>query len=729
MKQAEEKGAGATTTAETTAQQLSFLESNAAAEEAVAELLPAQSVPSQPAGGAATETAAQAEIVRLRTYIEKLNDAYYDQDTPLLSDAEYDLLLRHLKELEAAHPQSARDSSPTQKVGGKASRHLPKVAHERPMLSLQDVFSLEEVAAFTAPLREQFPDLVFSVEQKIDGLSLGLRYRDGAFTLAHTRGDGHLYGENVSEQARYLRQLPLFLAEALPQLEVRAECYLPYADFQRVNQELEASGRPLMVNPRNGAAGTLRQLQAELVGERGLAYFAFDILQIRGKSFQSDTEGLEWLAEQGFTVIPQPQLCRTDEEIFAAIRQIGAQRNELPYGIDGAVVKVDDLSIRKKLGASSKVPRWAVAYKYPPETKITTLESIDVQVGRTGRLTPLAHVTPVLLSGSTVSKASLHNAAMVESMDLHIGDQVAITKSGDIIPYILRALPERRPQGAVAWHMPDSCPVCGAPVAPQDDSVDLYCTGPDCPAKLSAQLSYFASQTAMNIAGLGEQSVERLKEAGFLKHLPDIYGLSERREELIASGIIGREKRVDHLLEEIERSRHNPLWRLLTGLGIRFVGPETARALTRHFSTMAALQAASRDELLSVDSIGERSADAILAYFALPQTQDLLEAFARAGVALADAQTRKETEMTASGSPSPLMNKKVVITGTLPGISRSQAVAWIEAQGGSVSASVSQKTDYLLLGEAPGSKAEKARELGIPALSWEEMQALVQTAG
>lgn len=661
---------------------------------------------------------AQAKIQALRDRIERLNRAYYDLDQPLATDAEYDLLMQELRLLEQLFPDFSDDRSPTRKVGGETLPSLPRVPHIVPMLSLQDVFSTAEVYEFTSGVRARFGEETrFTVEEKIDGLSLCIRYRDGKFELACTRGDGHNYGENVSENVLRLAGLPTELRGALPFVQVRAEVYLPYEAFRAANELQARQGRPLFANPRNCAAGTLRQLDPEMVAKRGLRYFAFDLMIAEGKEFTADSDSLRWLEEQGFSVIPEMAVCKTDKEIKDAIDRIASRRTGLPYGIDGAVIKVDELSLRKELGTTSKTPRWAVAYKYPPEEKATRLKEIVVQVGRTGKMTPLALLEPVILAGTTVSRATLHNQDMIDLLDVRVGDKVVVSKSGDIIPTILRAEKEGRADGAERFIMPDRCPVCGAPAERREGGVHLYCTGENCPAKSSRRLIYFASKPAMNISGLGEQSVTALQEKGYLSGIPDIYRLHEYRDELIEWGGVGREKKVNSLLEAIEASKNNDLWRLLAGFGIPLIGPAAAKNLEAHFHTLDRLKEAEREELLEVEEIGEASAEALMDFLNHDAYRSMIEELRVLGLNLG-REDQPDTEAETQGI---LNNIRIVITGTLPSYSRQAMTELLERNGAVVSDSVSGKTDYLLAGESAGSKLDKAKKLGIPVLSESEL--------
>lgn len=661
---------------------------------------------------------AQARILSLRSRIERYNRAYYNLDQPEITDSEYDLLMRELRLLEELFPDFIDRESPTMKVGGEAASELRRVPHIIPMLSLQDVFAKSEVYAFTASVRERFgSDVRFTVEEKIDGLSLCIRYREGKYELACTRGDGLHYGENVSENVLRLRGIPLELREKIPFIQVRAEVYLPYESFLAANEEQARLGKALFANPRNCAAGTMRQLDPEMVEKRGLEYFAFDLMISEGKEFATDSESLDWLEQQGFSVIPELAVCETDEEISDAIDRIASMRADLPYGIDGAVVKVDSLTLREKLGTTSKTPRWAVAYKYPPEEKATRLKDIIVQVGRTGKMTPLAVLEPVIIAGTTVSRATLHNQDMIDALDVRVGDKVVVSKSGDIIPAIMRVEKKERPLNVERFVMPDHCPVCGAPAERREGGVHLYCTGEDCPAKSSRKLIYFASKPAMNISGLGEQSVTALQEAGYLSGIPDIYRLHEFKEELIVWGGVGREKKVTSLLAAIEASKQNDLWRLLVGFGIPLIGPAAAKNLEAHFGTLDLLAGSDQEELLKVDEIGENSAQAILNFMRSEAHGEMFEELRDLGLNLGREKTIDHEEE----SKGVLYNLHFVITGTLPNFSRGEMSELLEQNGAIVSDNVSGKTDYLIAGEAAGSKLAKAEKLGIPILNEGEL--------
>ncbi len=659
-----------------------------------------------------SEAQAAEKISRLSSALNQYNHEYYELDQPTVSDAEYDLLLRKLEELEEEFPQLVKADSPSRRVGGRADAALTQVRHRVPMLSLQDVFSLAEVESFTRRIRELDENALFAVERKIDGLSLSLRYENGVFVQAVTRGDGETFGEDVSSNASRLLGLPLRIDPRIRDMEVRGEAYLLKSDFAKINQELEEKGQKVYANPRNLAAGTMRQLNSEVVATRGLRLFVFNIQLIEPNTFTSHKESLDWLSAQGFLVSPEFKVLSSDEEIMAEIDQIEKIKDDLDYGIDGAVVKLDDLRLREVIGATSKAPRWAVAYKYPPEKKSTKLLDILVQVGRTGRITPMAVLEPVQLAGTTVSRATLHNQGYIDSLDIRIGDTVLVHKSGEIIPAVLGVDLKRRPKESTPFKLPDRCPICDSQTAYVDEGADLFCTNISCPAQLARHLIYFASRPAMDIAGLGEASVEALMQHGYLENIADIYKLARRREELISTGIVGRQKSVDNLLAEIEKSKDNPLYQLLTGLGINGVGRQTARQITASLPSISELMAATKEDLLKIPDIGDKTAENILHFFRQEENKELLAELAAANLRLADEDKEKE-EMSLAGL-------SFVITGSFAGLTRDQISLLIEENGGRVASSVSKKTNYLLAGEKTGSKAKRAEELSVPILGWDD---------
>lgn len=636
-------------------------------------------------------------------------DRYYNQDDPVISDYEYDCLMQELKKIEAEHPELVTPDSPTQRVGGSAKREAGVlVKHRVPMLSLQDVFSKEEVFSFVEEMQRQLDEPEFVVETKIDGLSMALRYTDGVLTTAITRGDGIIQGEDVTENARVIKDVKKKLKYPIPYLEIRGEVYMTDESFEKVNEKQELMGKKTFANPRNCAAGTLRQLDSKVTKERELSLFIFNIQETQGQKFTSHTEGYEYLKKNGIKVIENYTVCRTAEEVWAAIEKIGESRGTLGYDIDGAVVKINNLDDREKLGATSKVPRWAVAYKYPPEEKESVLRSIELSVGRTGRITPTAIFDPVRLCGTSVSRATLHNQDFVDELDICLGDTIVVYKSGEIIPKIKGVVKEKRPQGAVRFHIPDRCPVCGAPAVREKDTADMKCTGSSCPAQLERHIINFVGRDAMDIKGFGESYIIELVRKGYVKDVADIFYLYQYRDELIEQGIIGKEKNTDKLLKAIEDAKKNAPQHLLTGLGIPNVGKATARELMNHFQTMEKLSQASTEELEQVSDIGSISAAAIHDFFAEERNQELIEKLQRAGVNM-------EQEVASEGGI--LTGKTIVVTGTLPTMGRKEATELILSLGGKAAGSVSKKTDYVLAGENAGSKLTKAQELGVPVLS------------
>lgn len=660
---------------------------------------------------------AEQEIRDLTDEIQELNHAYYDLDRPLASDAYYDTLTQRLKALVAAFPDLAPADSPLERVGGEADRRFQRVPHRVPMLSLNDVFSLEDVMDFIEQVGRLYPDTDYIVEEKIDGLSLALRYENGRFVQAITRGDGRHYGEDVTANARELDGVPLTLEDALPYLEVRAEVYFPLDRFQALNEQRESLGEELFANPRNAAAGTLRQLDPSLVKARGLSLFVFNLQQIDGKTLKTHGEALEYLEQQGFPVSPHWLRAANAEAVYKAIEAIYERKGELNHAIDGAVVKVDSLEEREALGATAKAPRWAVAYKYPPEVKETVLREIRWQVGRSGRITPQAIFDAVQLAGTTVQRATLNNPDYIDNLDLRVGDTIRVVKSGEIIPQVLSVNHDKRPEDTVPTTPPAACPVCEAPTVRV--GADIVCSNPACPAKQKRKFEYFASKNAMDIDGLGPSTVESLIEDFKLTSIADLYRLKDKRDEMIAQGHIGREKRVDNLLEAIERSKDNELARLITGIGIPGIGRENARVLVNALPSIDKIRNASIEELQAIDGLGPVLAANVYEFFKNEQTTELLEDLQRVGF---DFSEKEWAEATADQS---LEGKRFVITGSFEDHTRDELKALIETHGGQVTGSVSTKTDYLLLGENPGSKKTKADELGIPSLDLEALDDLI----
>ncbi len=641
-------------------------------------------------------------------------DRYYNQDDPEITDQEYDNLMQELKAIEKEHPEFVTPESPTQLVGGSAKREAGVlVRHNVPMLSLQDVFSKEEVFDFVKDMQDQLSDPEFVVEYKIDGLSLALRYEDGVLKLAETRGDGINFGEDVTANAKVIKDVKKKLKQPLPYLEIRGEVYMTNEDFQKVNERQELAGKRTFANPRNCAAGTLRQLDTAVTKERGLSMFVFNVQQVRGGTFETHTQGYEYLKKQGVPVIEDYRVCRTAEEVWDAVCEIGENRGNLPYDIDGAVVKINRIADREILGATSKVPRWAVAYKYPPEEKEAKILDIEVSVGRTGRITPTAVFEPVRLCGTSVSRATLHNQDFIDQLDVGIGDYVKVYKSGEIIPKIREVVKERREPGIHRFQLPRTCPVCGTKTVREKDTADMKCPSPACPAQTERRILNFVSRDAMDIKGFGTVYIEELVRRGFIKDIADIFVLKNHRSQLIEEGIIGKEKNTDKLLDAIEGAKQRDAYRLLTGFGIPNVGKAAAKAVMKQFGTIDSLAQAQTEQLVEVPDIGEVSAGCIRSFFQDEANKQMLSRLKAEGVNMIRIAQEGESEV--------LKGMTFVITGTLPGMDRKHAAELIERNGGKVSGSVSKKTTCLLAGENAGSKLTKASELGVQVISEEEL--------
>ena len=652
------------------------------------------------------------EIEELRKELNEHSYRYYVQDAPIISDFEYDRMLRRLEELEGEHPELITPDSPTQRVGGQPVDSFASVEHPVPLESLQDVFDLEELAAFDQRVRESVENVEYDVEPKVDGLSVALEYVDGIFVRGATRGDGRT-GEDVTENLRTIQSLPLRIENAPARLIVRGEVFMPRKVFEKLNEERELKEESLFANPRNAAAGSLRQLDPRIAAARRLDILVFNIQLVEGKTFRTHQETLEYLEELRFKVIPHKTFSSL-EEVSGEILRMGDDRYEFEFDIDGAVVKVNSLSDRELLGSTAKFPRWAAAYKYPPEQKESTVVDIVVQVGRTGVLTPKAVVRPVRLAGTTVTNATLHNQDYITEKDIRIGDTVLVQKAGEIIPEIVSVVKEKRPDGTVPYHLPETCPVCGAPVARDVDGAHIRCTGAECPAQLLRNLVHFASRDAMDIEGLGPAVVESLVKSGLIKTAADLYQL--RPEDVAELDRMGK-KSAENLIAAIEKSKGQDLSRLLFAFGIRQVGQKAGKVLAARFGTMEAIQAATVEQLTEIDDIGAITAQSLVDWLANPQSQHLIDRLKEAGVNMTG-------EVTAKGNK--FAGKTIVLTGALTQFTRDEASAKIEAEGGKVSGSVSKKTSFVVAGEAAGSKLTKANSLGIPVLTEAEFLALLE---
>ena len=652
------------------------------------------------------------EILELRRELNQANYEYYVKDDPTMSDYDYDHKLRRLEELEGAHPELVTLDSPTQRVGGKALESFTQVTHRVPLESLQDVFDFDELRAFDQRVRGVEPKVSYSVEPKVDGLSVALEYQDGQFVRGATRGDG-LVGEDVTENLKTVKSIPLSIPDVPGTLIVRGEVYMPKKVFHALNEEREKRGEALFANPRNAAAGSLRQLDPKIAAQRRLDIAVFNIQWAENEDFHSHTEGINYLADKGFKVIPHV-ICSTIEEAVEQVKAIGEGRENYPFDIDGAVIKVDNLAQRQTLGSTAKFPRWAAAYKYPPEVKPSRLTDIVIQVGRTGVLTPKAVLEPVRLAGTTVTNATLHNQDFITEKDIRIGDTVLVRKAGEIIPEVLSVVMEKRPDDAVPYRFPEVCPECGAPVARDEDGAHIRCTGAECPAQLLRNLAHFASRDAMDIEGLGIAVVENLVKAGLVKTPGDLYFL---REEDVAELERMGKKSAQNLLSAIEKSKSQDLSRLLFAFGIRQVGQKAGKILAQRFGSLENLQAATVEELTQVDDIGAITAQSIVDWFASPQSQHLIARLKEAGVNMQAEQ---------KGEDQRFAGKTFVLTGTLDRFTRAEATKMIEDRGGKAAGSVSKKTTYVVAGEAAGSKLRKAQELGVPVLTQEEFLALME---
>lgn len=652
-------------------------------------------------------TQARKRAEELTELLDKYTYQYYVLDDPEVSDYEFDMLMQELKAIEAEFPELVSPSSPTQRVGGMASGKFAKVEHAVQMASLQDVFSLEQVDAFVERCREQLPAPEYSVEPKIDGLSVSLEYTDGVLTRGSTRGDGFI-GEDVTANIRTIRSIPLKLKEAPEFLEVRGEVYMPRASFFELVEQQELEGEQPFKNPRNAAAGSLRQKDPKITASRKLDMFIFNVQQVRGREFASHTESLDYLRSLGFKTVPTYKKCTQTDEIRAEIERIGSERADFSFDIDGVVIKVNDLAQRDIMGATAKTPKWAVAYKYPPEEKETILRDIEVNVGRTGAITPVAVFDSIILAGTAVSRAVLHNQDFIDEKDIRIGDTIVVRKAGEIIPEVLRSVAHA--DGSAAFRLPAVCPVCGTPSVREEGESVLRCPNVECPAQLLKNLIHYASKEAMNIDGLGPANMKLLTETGLVKSPADLYTLD--KEQLMVLDRFA-EKSADNLISAIAASKEAGLDRLIHALGIRNIGRRAAVLLCERFGDMDSLLAAGKDDVAAIDGFGEVMAESVVTALGEPHMRDLIAKLKAAGVDM--TYTKQST------GDDRFAGLTFVLTGTLPTMKRDEAKALIESFGGKVSGSVSKKTNYVVAGEDAGSKLTKAQELGIAVLSEAEL--------
>ncbi|MBR4288015.1 MAG: NAD-dependent DNA ligase LigA [Clostridia bacterium] len=653
------------------------------------------------------QNAIRKEIEELRETLLNLSFEYYVLDDPSVSDYEYDMLMKKLEKLEKEHPEFSDPLSPTVRVGGAVLEKFEKVPHTVPLKSLSNVFSKEELFDFLDGVRKAVKNPAFAVEYKIDGLSVALEYENGLFLRGATRGDG-VIGEDVTENLKTIPSIPLKLSEKVPHLVVRGEVFLPKKNFHKLNEERELAGESLFANPRNAAAGSLRQLDSSIAAKRGLDILIFNIQSVEGKTFFSHEESLLWLKEMGFKVSPFVVL-KENEEIFAEISRRGEEREALPFDIDGAVVKTNLFSHREELGELDHAPKWAMAYKFPPEEKPTVLYDITVQVGRTGVLTPTAELEPIRLAGTTVTRATLHNEDFIREKDIRIGDTVIVRKAGEIIPEVVKVELKQRKEDSVPYTLPDTCPSCGEKVFRDSDGAFVRCTNAACPAQLARNLVHFASRGAMDIDGLGPAVVDAFLKNGIIGGIADLYSFDIKK----AADIEGLgEKSVKKLCDAIERSKSLCLSRLIYALGIRNIGEKNAAALAERFGTMDHLAEAGLEALCDVSDIGKVCAESIVSFFSHEKSRALLETLKEMGVNMNYLGEKKGTHF---------QGLTFVLTGTLPTLKRDDAAKMIEKEGGKVSGSVSKKTSYVVAGEAAGSKLKKANDLGIPVIDEETL--------
>lgn len=662
-----------------------------------------------------TIESAKMRVHQLRNEINQHNHAYYDQDRPAITDAEFDALMQELKGLEIEFPELDHVNSPTHRVGGTVLSAFQKVTHTIPLLSLDNAYNETDLIAFDQRIRKELNQQVtYTVEYKIDGLTIAALYEEGQLVRGATRGDG-VTGEDVSENVRTIRSLPLQI-DMPGTLEVRGEVYLSKANFIKLNEQQDLLGKEPFANPRNAAAGSVRQLDSKVAASRSLDVFVFDVIQ-GGETLgaSSQTTAFEKLSNLGFKTTHLVEF-QSIEEVVLYTQNMVEHRHQLPYEIDGLVIKVNDFNQRKLLGSTAKSPRWAIAYKFPAELATTTIKEIQVQVGRTGVITPLAIFEPVRVAGSVISKATLHNQDYIDEKDIRVGDTVFVQKAGDVIPAVVKVDFDKRPVDSVAFQLPKKCPVCGTQTIRNEGEVALRCVNENCPAKIKRLLMHFVSRTAMNIDGFGEALAELFIDQGLIQSIADVYTLEAHRSELMHLEGFG-EKSLDNLFTAIEASKSNDYYRLVVGLGIPLIGEKAAKTLAKHFSTMKDLQEATVEELTQIDEIGDKMAQSIVSYFEMPENRMLLSRFVESGVNMTSKQTQAVRGI--------LAGKTLVATGTLAHYSRDEIKETIEQHGGKAAGSVSKKTDYVIVGENAGSKADKARELGVTTLSEEAFNALI----
>lgn len=654
---------------------------------------------------------------RIEELSEKLNYhnyKYYVEDSPEISDFEFDAMLKELEELEEKYPQYKKPNSPTSRVGGEAVSVFGEVVHAVPMESLQKAFSKDEIVDFERRVKEVVSDVEYVVEHKIDGLSVSLEYENGEFVRGSTRGDG-LVGEDVSENLKTIKSIPLSLKDKIPYLEVRGEVFMSRTNFEKINALMESTEQPLFANPRNAAAGSLRQLDPKIAASRGLDIFVFNIQRVEGVEINSHIEGLRFLKEQGFKTILNDSVFKSVDEAFDEIKRIGEERDKLYFDIDGAVIKVNDFEARELLGSTAKFPRWAIAYKYPAEKQVTKILDIKVQVGRTGVLTPLAILETVRIAGSNVSRATLHNQDYIDEKDIRIGDMAVIQKAGDIIPAVVEVIPQERDGSEKPFTMPTHCLECGAAVVREEGEAAYRCTGVNCPAQRLRNIIHFVSRNAMDIDGMGPSVVEQMLSRGLIQTAADLYYV--KAEDIADMDKMG-EKSAANLMAALESSKSNPLYRLINALGIRHIGEKGAKLLAAKYKTIDNLIEAKAEEMCTIDDIGEKMALSVAEYFAQPQNLEFIERLKAAGVNCIDDSESQLKENRFDG-------KVFVLTGTLSKYKRSEAAKIIESYGGKTSSSVSKKTDYVLAGAEAGSKLEKAQSIGVTVITEEQFEKMI----